>query len=96
MSDEAKLAQEVARSQDAQALLENPLLIEAFDAIEKEIDKEWKQSKANDADAREKLYLMNRLLAKLKGQIQTHVQTGRLAQKQLIDLRERRSWFGTR
>lgn len=96
MSDEAKLSAEYARSLDAKALLDNPLLIEAFAAIEKEIETEWKQSKANDADAREKLYLMNRLLLKLRGHIQVHVQTGKLAERQLANIRDKKTWFGMR
>ena len=96
MNDESKLQSEYARGQEAKQLLEHPLLVEAFDAIQKEIDHQWKTSKANDADAREKLYLMNRLLLNLKGTIQTHVQTGQMAEIQIIQLRDKRQWFGRR
>ena len=91
---EQKLTEEYARGLEATQLIENPLLVAAFEAIETEIDHQWKTSKANEEDAREKLYLMSRLLAKLKGTIQTHVQTGKMAELQLIQLREKRTWFG--
>jgi hypothetical protein len=92
---EQQLTTEYARGLDAKQLIEHPLLVAAFDAIEREIDHQWKTSKSDEGDAREKLYLMGRLLEKLKGSIQGHVQTGKMAERQLVNLREKRTWFGT-
>lgn len=88
---EQKLGSEYARGQEAKELLENPLLLAAFNEIEEGINRQWKQSKASDADAREKLYLMQRLLQNLKAGIQEHITTGKMAETQLIQLKEKRT-----
>ena len=73
------LEDEQRRGRAADQLLENPLLIEAFATIEQEIQAEWTGSKAKDADAREKLWLMLKLLGRVKAHVQQVSLTGQMA-----------------
>lgn len=70
----------IMRGEEAKRLLENPLLIEAFEVIENEVNELWKTSPSADAEGREKLYLSLRLLGRLKAQIQSVVETGKVEQ----------------
>lgn len=65
----------IARSQDAQRLLEDPLLKEAFTVIDGEILKTLRGA-ATPHDA--ELLMMLRLLAKLKATIHGWAQTGKV------------------
>jgi hypothetical protein len=75
-----KLEDELRRGEDAAQLLRHPLFVSAFETLEQEIVDQWKQSTSLNADAREKLHTMLFLLGKIRTQIQTHVETGKLAQ----------------
>ena len=65
----------IARSQDAQRLLDDPLLKEAFEAIDKSI-LERLRGKATPEDA--ELLMMLRVLAKLKATIHGWAQSGKV------------------
>ena len=72
----------IARSLDAQRLLDEPLLKEAFEAIEKTIiDKLRGPANGHELE----LVMALRLTGQIKGWIQGVVQTGKVE----IDLRER-------
>jgi len=81
--------QDVLRGRQAQELLEHPLLIEAFEALESEVLSAWKASPARDVEGREKLWLMLSLCEKVKNQITSVVNTGKIAQKELESLTRR-------
>lgn len=71
--------QEIARGHQAQALLDDPLLSEAFTVIEQEILTVWKASPARDEAGREKLWLMQQMLRRVKTHLESVVQSGTLA-----------------
>jgi hypothetical protein len=73
------LAEEIQRGIDAQRLIEEPLLIEAFEKIEQEVFEAWRTSPVRDQEAREKLYLTQAMLTKLKLHLQSVMETGMLA-----------------
>jgi len=78
-----KLEDELRKGEDAALLLRHPLFVSAFETLEQEIVDQWKQSTSLNADAREKLHTMLFLLGKVRTHIQTHVETGQLAQATL-------------
>lgn len=90
MSDatRTKLGAQVERGDRARKILEDPLVAEAFAAVEREIVERWRTTEGADVDTREKAYLMQRLLGNLRGQFEAHVKTGELATKQLWALEE--------
>lgn len=69
--------------QEAERLLNDPLLLHAFELIEKDIQDQWLNSPARDVDGREKLHLMTKLLHRLKGQLQSVVENGQIMQRAL-------------
>lgn len=77
---------DIERGDRAREVLENQVYIEAFEAIEQELIKSWKQSKS--ADDRESLWLEQKLLSKVQTHLLIAMQTGKLArQKQSIPQR---------
>lgn len=84
MSDEVALHGEVQRGEEAQRLLAHPLLVEAFETIEREVTEQWSNSPVRDVEGREKLWLTLKLLHRLKGQITSVVETGQMARQTLL------------
>lgn len=78
-----KLEDELRRGQEASSLLRHPLFVSAFETLEQEIVDQWKQSNSLSADAREKLHTMLFLLGRVRRQVETHVETGKLAEATL-------------
>lgn len=78
-----ELTKEEQRGRDADALRANPLFVEAFDTIEREIEQAWKDSPARDEAGREKLWLMLQLLARVKRHVESVSLTGQMARKTL-------------
>lgn len=77
--------EEAIRADRAKELLENPLVIEAFAFIEAEITEKLMNSPARDTEGREKLYLMNQLLKRVKKHFESTVNTGYLAKRTIAD-----------
>lgn len=77
------LEHEIQRGKDAEYLLQHPLLVEAFEVIEKEVTEQWQNSPARDVEGREKLWLSLKLLNRLQAQIKSVVETGQVAQATL-------------
>ena len=75
--------QAIYRANRAKEVLENETYIEAFALIEQELTEQWKSSPARDQDGREKLWLMQRLLAKLKVTLESTMDSGKLAVAEL-------------
>jgi hypothetical protein len=97
MTDEIKLNRDMVRGSKAKQLLENELLTEAFDELEKSYFGAWRQSTPMDVNAREKLYLAANIVAKVKDHLGLIVKNGKIAEaelKQLTDQAERKKRFG--
>jgi len=62
----------------AQALLDNPLWVQALDDIEEAYTKEWKRTEGPHAEFRERAYFMVRAVDKLRQHINEYVSTGKL------------------
>jgi hypothetical protein len=88
MTDESKLRKQQERGDRAKRLLENELLVEAFEKIEADILDKWQNSAADEKEQRDNAYLMHRLLQNLKAQIKQIVITGDGATKELLRLND--------
>lgn len=88
MADEAKLRLQQNRGERAKRLLENDLILDAFQKIEAEIMAAWKGSAADDEKGRYNAYLMFRLLQNFKQQFTHAVATGEAAGKQLLQIKD--------
>lgn len=73
----------MARGNRASALLQDELLNEAFDRLEAEYFKGWKDSKPDDEKGRERAFVAISLLNGLRGHLRRVMETGHLAQQDL-------------
>ena len=63
----------------AKEVVENEAYIEAFAAIKQEIQDQWESAPARDTEGRERLWLMQSLLKKLKTTLEATISGGKLA-----------------
>jgi hypothetical protein len=76
MTDRQKL---VDRGNHAKRLLEDELLVECFDRIEKDIFDEWKLTGLNNYDERTDLFLTLKCLERLKARLRAILDDGTIA-----------------
>ena len=84
------IEQRIYSGHKASEILESEVFQEAFSAIEKEVLEQWINSPARDAEGRERLHSYLMLLRKVKANLVTTLETGKLAQ---LDLDHKRSWL---
>ena len=97
MTDEAKLHADAARGVRAKSLIENELLKEAFEVLERDYSAALFGTKPQDHIAREKLYLAVNVVRKVRDHIARVISDGKLAEKQLQEIAteaERKKRFG--
>ena len=83
-----RLEQESARGEQARRLLADPLLVEAFETVEAGLRAAWAATAEPQDRERERLWLMVKLLGRLKGHLTCALETGKLADRQLAALEE--------
>lgn len=71
------------RGAEARALLENPVLVGAFEALETEYLKAWRESKPADQEERERLWLAVGILNEIKRHLRIVVDAGAVAKRDL-------------
>lgn len=69
--------QEVERARRAQELMDDPLMVEAFQVIEDKWTQAWKHSRRVDADAREEAYRALAAAMDLRGFFQVLLEQGK-------------------
>jgi len=74
---------EIQRGHRAKQILEDPIFVEALQKVSQELDLEWINSPIRDTEGREKIYMMKRMLNVLHVQLQSVMETGKLASKQI-------------
>ena len=94
MADEIALNRAAERGARAQRLLEDNLLAEAFAMLDAEYTKAWRATAARDTDARERLWQAVNVLRKVKDHLTKIVSDGKLAQREIDQLAQRRKRFG--
>ena len=86
MTDENKLGQDASRGMQAEALLENALLSEAFQKLEAAYVEAWRSTTIDDQTGREKLFLAINIVGKVKQHLQSVANDGKLAAAELRQL----------
>lgn len=77
------LKDQIQRANEARLLLENPLLIQALDAIETETVVAWVECRALDKEGKEAVWQLMKTAKKFRAILIGHVETGKLAKEQL-------------
>lgn len=83
IQEEAKLKSEVARAERANELLNDELMVEAFQTLTNRFAEEWANSPVRDSEGRERIWLMQKLLKSVGDHLREIAQTGKLASLQL-------------
>ena len=87
--DQARRSEEISRSNQAKQLLENKIFIEAIDSLQKFYSEALlEKTGAKESDTREKLWIAYNVVGKVEQHLQTLIETGKLAEKQLEDFRK--------
>jgi ABC-type thiamine transport system ATPase subunit len=81
------LEQESRRGAQARRLLEDPLLQEAFATVENALREAWIATQDDATAERERLWLMVKLMSRVRIHLVDVLQTGRLADDQLAGLK---------
>lgn len=92
------LIEQQTRGTEARMLLDNPIMKEALDAIEREVFDQWMQCPARDKDGKEALWQLAKTAQKFRGILTGYIETGKLATEQMKQFEERkgiRKLFGT-
>lgn len=79
----SSLDQRLFEGDRAREVLENEAFAAAFDATEKEVIERWTNSPARDAAGRESLWQYLMILRKVKANLTTAMETGKLARIEL-------------
>jgi hypothetical protein len=88
MIDEIALTKATERAAQAQRLLDDKMLAEAFKGLEEAYTAAWRATTIDDVSGREKLFLAINVVGKVRDHLVAVVNNGKLAQAELKDLRE--------
>ena len=88
MIDEDKLTRDASKAARASNLLENDLLAEAFDGLEKAYSAAWRATMIDDVSGREKLFLAINVVGRVRDHLHSVVNNGKLAAAELRTLAE--------
>src|SRR5271166_5293227 len=94
---EGRLHEAASKAARAQELLDNELLAQAFESLEKNYIAAWRVTTIDDAAGREKLFLAINIVGKVRDHLASIVANGRLAEaelKELAHVAERKRRFG--
>ncbi len=87
---EVDLLEQQSRGQTALHLLENELLKEALEAIEKEVMEQWIACPARDKEGKEALWQLIKTSRKFRDLLNGYINTGKLATNKLKQIEESR------
>ncbi len=78
-----ELEKEQQRGHRAKQILEDEIFVEAIQKVSAELDQEWINSPIRDTEGRERINMMKKMLNVLMVQLQSVMETGKLASKQI-------------
>lgn len=88
--NEAKLRTHQERAAHAERLMNDPLLKEAFQKLDEEFIRTWRQTSVNDNEARERIYALCTALEAIKGHLAGVIVDGKIAKMNLEQLQKNR------
>jgi hypothetical protein len=75
--------EQILRAEKAQRLLQDPLMAEALERLEKDVSDAWARSSIRDKEGQHELLLMMQTARKFKAIFTEYIQTGELLKHQL-------------
>jgi hypothetical protein len=90
--DQADRSVEISRSNEAKQILESKLFQESIETLKKIYSEALlEKTGAKESDTREKLWIAYNVVGKVEQHLQTVIETGKLAAKQLEDFRKQQN-----
>ena len=83
MADESNLNRDVDRAHRAKAIMEDPLMVEAFKALEQAYVEAWFSTEPADADLRERTYYAIKVLGNVHRHFEMMLEYCTLAQAEI-------------
>ena len=77
------LEHDIGRGQRAARLLNDPMIAEAFDTVAASLLAAWEATADGQERERERLWLMTKLLARVRGYLAEAADTGKISQMQI-------------
>ena len=77
------LRQDVLRAVEAEKLIKNDLLSQAFADVDADLIERWKKTDLFDAETREAIWREVKILGSLKAKLENHIRTGEVAKANL-------------
>jgi hypothetical protein len=71
--------EEIKRGEEADRILKNPLFIESFEAVKKNIVDSMSQSAFGDAQTHNRLVIALQLLEQIEKRLKDHIATGKMS-----------------
>ena len=84
--DELALRRAAERAAQAKTLIDSVLLNEAFAELRQAYLNKWFTTAAGDTDTRERLWVAQTVLTKVRGHFDTIINDGKIAEAQLADI----------
>jgi len=91
LSDDDLLA--IHRADQAKRIMDDPMVVEAFAAIEQGIYEAFQSTPIDSVAGREHLHKLNLAMQKFKGVFETHLQTGQIVRSQLDAIERTKSIY---
>ena len=92
VKDQADRSVEISRSNEAKQILESKLFQESIETLKKIYSEALlEKTGAKESDTREKLWIAYNVVGKVEQHLQTVIETGKLAAKQLEDFRKQQN-----
>ena len=82
------MSKEIHLGNQAKRILEDEIFTDAVKKIEERLNHEWLNSPLRDTEAREKIFLMRKMLETIINEITSVMETGKLANKKLSDIQQ--------
>ncbi len=82
MAERTPKEKRISKGNAAEKLLNDPIISEAFEKLETKYNSAWISSSLEDSQKRETLYLSLRALGELKLELESMINTGKIAQRE--------------
>jgi hypothetical protein len=89
LNDELQLQREINRAAQAAELFRNPIFEESFDFLKARYQEEWSATALKDGETRERLYYLAQAVDAVRSHLQSVMETGSMAEKQIKELRKK-------
>ncbi len=89
IDDEVQLQREINRAAKSAELFRNEIFTESFELLIDQYKAEWSATAPQDSEIRERLYYMAQAVDAVRAHLQSVMETGKMAERQIKDLRKK-------